>query len=314
MTPRPLLMTAALATASAFAASDPSEFWLDLVSGEEVTHEQVFADLATVDVIYVGEIHTVDRHHAVQLGVLQELAARGIAASLCLEQLPARDQPGLDRFNSGELTFDQLAAELNWAKQWRNYADYRALCEFARQQQFPVVALNAPADTIRAISRGGGLAHLPAEQRALLPADINLDDPLYEKLLNLQLAVHLAMDPAKLRPVFEAQVARDETMAAAIAAARALTGPDRRPRVAVVVIGSGHIRYGLGTPERVARRLPGVRDRIVLFTESGQLKLSDADKAAARDITITHADLRALGRPPGDYLRVLPIAAASAAK
>jgi len=303
-------MTAALATAaSAFAASDPSEFWLDLVSGEETTHAQVFADLATVDVIYVGEIHTVDRHHAVQLGVLQELAARGVAASLCLEQLPARDQPGLDRFNCGELTFDQLTTELNWAKQWRNYADYRALCEFARQQQFPVVALNAPADTIRAISRGGGLAQLPPEQRAQLPADIDLDDPLYEKLLNLQLAVHSAMDPAKLRPVFEAQVARDETMATNIAAARALTGPGGRPRVAVVVIGSGHIRYGLGTPERVARRLPGVRDRIVLSTESGQLKLSDAEKAAARDITITHADLRALGRPPGDYLRVLPVAA-----
>lgn len=308
MNPRPLLMTAALATASAFAASDPAEFWLDLVSGEEATHEQVFADLATVDVIYVGEIHTVDRHHAVQLGVLQELASRGVAASLCLEQLPARDQPGLERFNRGELTFDQLAAELNWAKQWRNYADYRALCEFAREQHFPLVALNAPADTIRAISRGGGLAQLPPEQRAQLPADIDLDDPLYEKLLNLQLAVHLAMDPAKLRPVFEAQVARDEAMAAAIAQARTLTGPDGRPRVAVVVIGSGHIRYGLGTPERVARRLPGLRDRIVLSTESGQLKLSDAEKAAARDITITHADLRALGRPPGDYLRVLPVA------
>ena len=303
-------MTAALATASAFAASDPSEFWLDLVSGEEATHEQVFADLATVDVIYVGEIHTIDRHHTVQLGVLQELAARGIGASLCLEQLPARDQSGLDRFNAGELTFDQLAAELNWAKQWRNYADYRALCEFAQQQKFPIVALNAPADTIRAVSRGGGLAKLPPDLRAQLPADIDLDDPPYEKLLNLQLAVHRAMDPAKLRPVFEAQVARDETMAAAIVRARALNGPDGRPRVAVVAIGSGHIRYGLGTPERVARRLPGIRDRIVLSTESGQLKLSDAERAAARDITITHADLRTLGRPPGDYLRVLPVAAA----
>lgn len=310
MNARPFLMIAALATAPAFAASDPSEFWLDLISGEEAPHEQVLADLATVDVIYVGEIHTIDRHHTVQLGVLQELAARGVAASLCLEQLIARDQPVLDRFNSGELTFDQLATELNWAKQWRNYTDYRALCEFAQQQKFPVIALNAPADTIRAVSRGGGLAKLAPEQRTQLPADIDLDDPLYEKLLNLQLAVHMAMDPAKLRPVFEAQVARDETMAANIAKARTLSGPDGHPRVAVVVIGSGHVRYGLGTPQRAARRVPGVKDRIILSTESGQLKLSDADKAAARDITITHADLRALGRPPGDYLRVLPVAAA----
>lgn len=310
---RHLALASVLTTASAFAAQ-PAEFWLDLVSGEEASHDEVFADLAAVDVIYVGELHTVDRHHAVQLGVLQELATRKIAATLCMEQLLARDQPTLDRFNTGELTFDQLATELNWAKQWRNFADYRGLCEFAQQNKFPVRGLNAPPDLIRTVSRGGGLAKLPADQRALLPADIDVDDPLYEKLLNLQLAVHMAMDPTKLRSVFEAQVARDETMAANITAARGLLAAAGKPRVAVVVIGSGHVRYGLGTPQRVTRRLPGTKDRIILSTESGQLKLSAAEQAAARDITITHADLRAIGRPPGDYLRVLPLAAVIVAK
>lgn len=303
-----LVMSTALAVAPAF-ANTSSEFWLDLIAGEEASHDQVFADLATADVIYIGESHTIDRHHSIQLGVLQELAARGIAATLCMEQLLAADQPIIDRFNAGEITFDQLAAEKDWAKKWRNYADYRALCEFAQQHDMPLRALNAPPELIRAVSRGGGLDKLPPDQRAQLPADIVLDDAPYERLMNLQLAVHAAMDPARLRPVFEAQVARDETMAANIALARTLAGPDGKPRLAVVAIGSGHIRYGLGTPDRVRRRLPGIVDRIILATESGQLKLSAAEKAAARDITITHADLRALGRPPGDYLRVLPLAA-----
>lgn len=307
---RSLLMSAAIAT-SAFAVSDPAEFWLDLVAGEEASHAEVFADLAQADVIYVGESHTIDRHHAVQLGVLQELHARGRSLTLCLEQLEARDQPAIDRFNSGALTFEQLADELAWAKKWKNYADYRALCEFAQQKQIPVRALNAPPEVIRAVSRGGGLAKLTPEQRAALPSEIDLNDALYERLLNLQLAVHMAMDPAKLRPVFEAQVARDETMAANIVAARTLTGSDGTPRVAVVMAGTGHVRYGLGTPDRVRRRLPGTVDRIVLSTESGQLKLSEAEKAAARDITISHGDLRALNRPPADYLRVLPLAAAT---
>ncbi|MBA3849694.1 MAG: hypothetical protein C0502_06820 [Opitutus sp.] len=308
---RPLLTTVALAAATAFA--NPAEFWLDLVAGEEASHKEVFADLAQADVVYVGEAHTIDRHHAVQLGVLQELHVRGRALTLCMEQLEARDQAAIDRFNAGALTFEQLATELGWAKKWKNFADYRALCEFAQQNQIPVRALNAPPEVIRAVSRGGGLAKLPPEQRALLPADIELNDPDYERLLNLQLAVHRAMDPAKLRSVFEAQVARDEAMAANIAAARALTGPGGQPRTAVVVVGSGHIRFGLGTPPRVLRRVPGLVDRIVLSTESGQLKLSDTDKAAMRDITISHADLRALRRPPGDYLRVLPLAAPQSA-
>lgn len=304
-----LAMLTTLAAASAFA--NPAEFWLDLVSGEETGNADVFADLAKADIVYVGESHTIDRHHAVQLGVLQELHARGRALTLCLEQLEARDQATIDRFNAGALTFEQLATELGWARKWKNYADYRALCDFAQQNRIPVRALNAPPEVIRAVSRGGGLAKLPAEQRATLPPDIELNDAPYERLLNLQLAVHMAMDPAKLRPVFEAQVARDETMATNIATARALTGPDGAPRTAVVVAGTGHVRFGLGTPDRVRRRLPGIVDRIVLSTESGQLKLTAADKAAMRDIEISHADLRALARPPGDYLRVLPLAAAT---
>lgn len=295
-------------------AARAAEFWLDLIAGEEAAQGQVFADLATADVIYVGEAHTIDRHHTVQLGVLQELHSRGRALVLAMEQLEARDQPVVDRFNAGELTFDHLATELNWAKKWKNFADYRALVEFAQQHAIPVRALNAPPEVIRAVSRGGGLEKLSAEHRAHLPDDIVLDDPLYERLLNLQLAVHMAMDPARLRPVFEAQVSRDETMAANIAAARAMAGPDGQPRTVVVVAGSGHLRFGLGTPDRVRRRLPGVVDRIILSTESGQLKLSESDRAAMRDITITHADLRALGRVPGDYLRVLPLAAAQAAE
>lgn len=307
---RPLLMTVALIAASSVFAAQPAEFWLDLISGDEAANSEVFDDLAKADIVYVGEAHTIDRHHTVQLGVLQELHARGRALTLCMEQLEARDQAIIDRFNSGALTFEQLAAELDWAKKWKNFGDYRALCAFAQQNHIPVRALNAPPDVIRAVSRGGGLAKLPAEQRAVLPAEIDLNDAPYERLLNLQLAVHMAMDPAKLRPVFEAQVARDETMAANIAAARALTGPDGQPRTAVVVIGAGHVRFGLGTPDRVARRLPGAKHRVILSTESGQLQLSAAEKAAMRDITISHADLRELARPPGDYLRVLPLAAA----
>lgn len=302
---RSVLAMSFLAITSAFA--DPHEFWLDLVAGEEASDAAVFSDLARADVVYVGESHTIDRHHTVQLGVLRELHARGRALALGMEQLEARDQPAIDRFNSGALTFDQLATALDWAKKWKNYPDYRALCEFAQQNAIPVRGLNAPPDVIRAVSRGGGLAKLPPDQRAALPAEVELNDQPYERLLNLQLAVHLAMDPEKLHPVFEAQVARDETMAANIIAARALTGPDGAPRVVVVIAGTGHVRFGLGTPDRVSRRRPKIVSRIVLSTESGQLRLTAADRAAMRDIEISHADLRELARPPADYLRVLPL-------
>ena len=122
--------------------------------------------------------------------------------------------------------------------------------------------------------------------------------------------MHLAVDPAKLRPMFEAQAARDETMAANIVAARRADGATAR--TAFVVLGAGHMRYGLGTAARVRRREPGIVERLVLITESGLLKQTAAEKATTREINLSHADLRAIERPPGDYLRVLPRAAAPA--
>jgi len=286
-----------------------AEFWLNLISGDEVPHAEVVSDLATAGVIYVGETHTIRRHHALQLSLFRELFTRGVPLVLCMEQLEARDQPTIDRYNRREIDFVTLAQEMEWAKKWGNYPDYRALVEFAQQHRIPIRGLNAPADLIRTVNRGGGLANLPPEQRAQLPDTIVTDDPDYERLMNLQLAIHMAVDPTKLRPLFEAQVARDEAMAANIVASRRETGTDGSPRTAFVVLGAGHMRYGLGTAARVRLREPAITERLVLATESGQLTLSAAEEAGRREITISHADLRALGRPPGDYLRVLPLSA-----
>lgn len=286
-----------------------NEFWLDLAEGEEITETRLLDDLVTAGVVYVGEAHTIARHHALQLHLLKQLAHRGVPLVLCLEQLESRQQPILDRYNRGEIDYDTLVRESEWMKRWKNYLDYRPLCEFARAGNIPLRALNAPAEVIRAISRGGGLAKLPAGQRATLPRDIVTDDPVYERMMHQQLAVHMAMDPAKLRTVFEAQVARDETMAENITAAR-LDKTGGKARTAFVLIGGGHVRYGQGTASRVRRREAGIVERIVLMTESGQLQLTEAEKAAAREVSISHADLREIGRPPGDYLNVLPLAAA----
>ena len=310
---KPLLFLLASLSFSPVAISSAAEFWLDLAEGEEITEAKVLDDLATAGAVYVGEAHTIARHHALQLHLLRQLAARGVPLVLCLEQLEARAQPVLDRYNRGEIDYDTLVRESDWAKKWKNYLDYRPLCEFAHANQIPLRALNAPAEVIRAISRGGGLAQLPAEQRATLPPDIVTDDPVYERMMNDQLAVHMVMDPAKLRSVFEAQVARDEAMAENIVAGRR-DHADDKARTAFVLIGSGHVRYGHGTASRVRRREPGIIERIVLMTESGQLQLSETEKAATREVSVSHAALREIGRPPGDYLNVLPLAAAAAAK
>lgn len=300
-----LLLLSACTTAPQPKAHAPRpELWIDLVHGEEIADRDVLDELAQANVVYLGESHTIQRHHELQLRVLQELFVRRVDLVLCLEQLEARDQPAVDRYNRHEIDFDGLVRAIDWAKKWSNYPDYRAIVEFARQHRIPIRGVNAPAAVIRAVSRGGGLAKLPPGERAQLPAEIVTEDPAYEQIVTKELSIHMAVDPAKLQPMFEAQVSRDETMAAGIVAARRAYG--EKPRTAVVILGAGHMRYGLGTPARVSRREPGVVERLVILTESGQLRLTDSEKAASREVNISHDERRAIGRPPADFLRVLP--------
>ena len=281
--------------------------WIDVYEGEPLRYRELLDDLATADVVYLGERHTIPWHHAIQAKVFGDLAARGLALALGLEQMESWQQPQLDRFNRGEIDFDQLAEATGWAKRWPNYRQYAPILEAARKAKAPVVALNARSETIRRIVRSGGVDHLPPEARKELPADMQLQDPAYEKLLSLQMMVHAAAMPKTLRPMIEAQIARDEAMAEAVAAF--LKSPQGRGRKMLVVCGAGHVAYGLGTPARVKRRLPGAKERIVVLSESGELQLSPKEKAQAREIEITHEQLREIKQPVADYLCVKPLAA-----
>ena len=98
--------------------------------------------------------------------------------------------------------------------------------------------------------------------------------------------VHASATPRTLRPMIEAQIARDEAMAEALAVF--LKSEQGRGRKMLVLCGAGHVAYGLGLPTRLRRRLPDIQDRIVLFSESGEVRLSPEEKAQARAIEITH--------------------------
>ena len=178
------------------------------------------------------------------------------------------------------------------------------MLEVARKAQIPVIAQNAKPETIRQIARGGGVERLPPEVRKSLPGEMNLQDPAYEKMLSLQMMVHVSAKPEILRPMVEAQMARDESMAQAIC--DFMKSEQGRNRKVVVLCGTGHVAHGLGTPARVLRRTPGLQDRIVLFSASGELRLSPADRAQARDIEITHEQMRQIKQPLADYISVKP--------
>ncbi len=280
-----------------------AEFWVDLLMAEPLEDENdMWADLQAADVVFLGETHRLDRHHRMQVEVLRKILEAGRPVILGLEQIEARDQAEVERFNSGEIDFEQLAEAIEWKKQWRNYADYRELVETAQKAGARVVGLNAPREIVREVSKVGVDALKPAA-RAQLSEKIHTDDPTYERLMNLALSVHASFDPSFLRNVFEAQVARDDHMAESIVHAMSEVEGEKKP-IGVVVAGSGHIQFGLGTPDRVRFRLPKVNERIVLMSESGDLELTPMEKEMRRAVEIHHRDVHFIRRPAGDYLYV----------
>ncbi len=304
--PTPRALQATSPPAGQRADAEPASLWIDVCQGEPAPYQDVLDDLATVRIIYLGERHTLQRHHAMQAKLVADLARKGLPLAVALEQMEAAQQSQLDRYNRGEIDFDQLAQLTAWPKRWQNYRQYRPVLEAARRCKAPVVALGAKFETIRQVVWSGGIDRLPAELRKELPASVQVRDPPYEKSLSLQMMVHASATPQMLRPMIEAQIARDEAMAEALAAF--VKSPAGRGRTVLVLCGAGHVANGLGLPARARRRLPDAKDRIVLFSESGEVRLSPQEQAQARSIEITHEQLRGLRQPIADYLWVKPLA------
>jgi hypothetical protein len=126
--------------------------------------------------------------------------AAAARSSSALEMFERDAQPALDDYLAGridEATF--LAA----SRPWRNYAtSYRPLVEAARRAGAPVVASNVPRPLRQRIDSEGDatLAGLAPDERALAPAELLPNTPLYWKRADNAIRGHRAMMPPAAAP------------------------------------------------------------------------------------------------------------------
>jgi len=274
---------------------------VDVLFGEPISMEMMIDDLFTARIVYLGEVHTIARHHSVQAEILEKLAQRGMKLALGMEMFGEHQQAILDQWQSGTESVADLIKNLG-SGHWTNLLDYEALLLAAREREVPILCLNADDHLVRLVARKG-LDALSAAEKERLPSGILPVDPQYERLLRLRLHVHKAFQGKSLDNIVIAQAVRDQTMARALL--RFLTSDRGRDRSVVVVAGTGHINYGFGIPARVEKELD-VPYRIVLPSESGELVLSEADKRQAIPVEVTHQDLKFIRQPIADYLHIVP--------
>ncbi len=102
------LMLCSIGTGLASSAS----FMVDLLMGEPIPMETLLEDVAHVRVVYVGEIHTIARHHELQTAILRGLAERNPKLALGMEMFTQEQQPILDRWQNGSEDFSALMRDL----------------------------------------------------------------------------------------------------------------------------------------------------------------------------------------------------------
>jgi uncharacterized iron-regulated protein len=223
---------------------------LHAATGRLLTKAELLDYLARYPIVYVGETHDSVDDHAVELEILKGLLERlpaGVA--LGLEMLRRPSQPEADAYIRGEM--QEKDFHRVWQRNWGNtFLYYREILRYSRDQGVPLVALNAAADLKEAVRQG--LDHLEPAISTRLP-EMDLDDPYHQALIKSIFGGHIK-GPSQVETFYRIQVLWDETMAQTAAAY--LTSPAGRDKHLLIFAGGNHVRYGLGIPRRLFRRLP----------------------------------------------------------
>ena len=250
--------------------------------------ETMLADIATADVVLVGEQHDDPNTHRLEAAILEGLKRRRVAPVVSLEMFERDVQSIIDGYLAGSTTEEEM---LKTARPWPRYrTDYRALIEQARANGWPVIAANVPRRIAAAVAKSGRetITQLPENDRALVATELACPEDQYFERFGKSMGSHPAPDqtPEQQRAMTEryywSQCVKDETMAESIAAAV----ERREPKGPVVHYnGAFHSDFGLGTAERVRRRLPG--KRIVILS---MLPVETLDALAPSDEDLQRAD------------------------
>jgi uncharacterized iron-regulated protein len=252
--------------------------------------ESMLADVATADIVLIGEQHDDANTHRLEAAILQGLLRRGRAVTVSLEMFERDVQAELDDYLAGRKAEEPFLAA---SRPWPRYAaDYKPLVELARAHGWGVIASNVPRKYASLVAKSGldVLKTLSDGERAFVAKDLQCPLDTYYERFSQVMNQHPAPGSEKQtdderRAVTEryyfAQCVKDETMAESIA--NALTAAPGFP--VVHFTGAFHSDFGQGTVERTRRRVPGRRVSIISI-----LPVVDLDRLAPGGEDLGRAD------------------------
>ncbi len=240
-----------------------------------VTERELIDALVGRRFVLLGERHDQPDHHRLQARIVRALAAQGHHPALAFEMISSdRAEALAAAAGRGGATPESIRDAVDWAHSgWPDFALYAPVFAAGLDAGLPLVAANAPADTVAAVGRQGYRALPPARVAAL-----GLDTPRAEAVQRAMAEeirrAHCGFAPEeRMGRMVDVQWLRDAWMAGALVEAAAAPGADG----AVLIAGAGHVRRDRGVPLHLRARVPADPIASVAFVEVSEDARSPAE-------------------------------------
>jgi uncharacterized iron-regulated protein len=222
-----------------------------------ITPAEMAKRLADTGILFIGENHTNMDFHDVQFRTIKALHEAGREVLIGLEMFPYTEQASLDNWNSKRYTEGEFVEKARWYDNWGYHWNYyRDIFRYAQDQGINMYAVNVPREIVKAV-RAKGFQNLTPEEAAHLPPKLDAENDehrrMYRAFFTKEDALH--MNDTALDGLYRAQTTWDATMGwNALQALKQHGGPKA---IMVVLIGAGHVTFGLGAERQIAAHFKG---------------------------------------------------------
>ncbi len=214
------------------------------------TLSDVITGLADKKIIYIGEIHDVFAHHAVQLDIITEIYKRNQKIAIGMEMFQRPFQKTLNGFIAGRVGENDFLKRSEYFKRWGfDYHLYKPILDFARIENLPVLALNIRREIIEKVSMDG-IDSLSDKEKEEIPSEMDFSDSEYKERLKEIFKMHKNAKDRNFDYFYQSQILWDETMSQSIEKFL----KERSDFQMIVLAGKGHLEYRSGIPKRTFRR------------------------------------------------------------
>ena len=246
-----------------------------------LSHYEVIERAARARVVLLGERHDRADHHRWQLHMAAALAGRRPVA-LGFEMFPASADPILAEWVAGGLTEADFLTRVDWAACWGFAPElYLPIFRFCREAGVPMFGLNVRRDLVRAVG-AAGWDGAPDDLKEGLTRPAPSPAAYRRFIFDLTGGVRpnrKAQAPDD--PAFDGFVGAQEVWDRAFAErlARMLAGdPDR---LAIGIMGMGHVQFGGGVPWQL-RDLGIMETFVAIPADAGDMPGPEAADAILR--------------------------------